>query len=105
MNHIKASKSDPVTITDEILKQWLQGKGRKPVTWQTLVMCLRDTGLNFLAATIEHSINETMNSNHSMSSRNKTMDSNHSLSSRNKTMDSNHSLSDLLQEGRKNVQQ
>ena len=92
MGHIEASKSDPVNITAEILKEWLQGKGRKPVTWQTLVNCLRDTDLNILADVIE-------------SSHNVTTDSNHSLSSRNKTMDSNHSLSDLLQKGRKNVQQ
>ena len=43
----------PVNITVEILKQWLQGKGRKPVTWQTLVKCLRDTNLNALADDIE----------------------------------------------------
>jgi len=29
-----------VDITVEILRQWLQEKGRKPVTWQTLVKCL-----------------------------------------------------------------
>ena len=30
----------PVDITVEILRQWLQGIGREPVTWQTLVKCL-----------------------------------------------------------------
>ena len=48
----------PVDITVEILKQWLQGKGRKPVTWQTLVKCLRDTNLNALADDIESSLSE-----------------------------------------------
>ena len=35
-----AERGDPVGITVEILKQWLQGKGRKPVTCNTLVKCL-----------------------------------------------------------------
>ena len=48
----------PVDITVEILKQWLQGKGRKPVTWQILVKCLRDTNLNALADDIESSLPE-----------------------------------------------
>ena len=48
----------PVDITVEILKQWLQGKGRKPVTWQTLIKCLRDTNLNALADDIESSLSE-----------------------------------------------
>ena len=52
------SKSKPVDITVEILKQWLNGKGRKPVTWQTLVKCLRDTDLNALAGEMESSLSE-----------------------------------------------
>ena len=48
----------PVDITVEILKQWLQGKGRKPVMWQTLVKCLRDTNLNAVADDIESSLLE-----------------------------------------------
>ena len=48
----------PVDITVEILKQWLQGKGREPVAWQTLVKCLRDTGLNVLTANIKSSLSE-----------------------------------------------
>ena len=48
----------PVDITVEILKQWLQGKGRKQVTWQTLVSCLRDTNLNALADDMESSLSE-----------------------------------------------
>jgi len=80
---IEASKRFvPVDITVEILRYWLKGKGRKPVTWQTLVECLRYTGLNVLADEIENSI------------------SSHSV-----TTDSNLLLSDLPQEGRKNVQQ
>ena len=44
---------DPVDITVEILQQWLQGRGRRPVTWQTLIKCLRDTDLNVLADNME----------------------------------------------------
>ena len=40
---------DPLRITVEILQQWLQGKGRKPVVWQTLVRCVQETGLEVLA--------------------------------------------------------
>ena len=55
---VKSKHYIPVDITVEILKQWLQGKGRKPVTWQTLVKCLRDTNLNVLADNIEISLSE-----------------------------------------------
>ena len=48
-----SERGDPVKITVEILKKWLQGKGRKPVTWQTLVKCLQDTDLNTLADKME----------------------------------------------------
>ena len=49
-------RDDPLHIVSEILKQWLQGKGKTPVTWQTLVRCLRDTKLNVLADKIETSL-------------------------------------------------
>ena len=59
VKNIKVSeRGDPVDITVEILKHWLNGKGRKPVTWQTLVKCLRDTDLNILADNIESSLSE-----------------------------------------------
>ena len=48
-----SERGDPVKITVEILKKWLQGKGRKPVTWQTFVKRLRDTDLNTLADKME----------------------------------------------------
>ena len=59
VNNIKVSeRGDPVEITVEILKQWLNGKGRKPVTWQTLVKCLRDTDLNTLVEKMKRSFSE-----------------------------------------------
>jgi len=47
-----------VAITVEILRQWLLGKGRMPVTWLTLVKCLRDTGLNVLADDIKGALSQ-----------------------------------------------
>ena len=54
---------DPLPITVKILQQWLHGKGRLPVTWQTLVKCLRDIHLNVLADKMDHSLSEH-NSDH-----------------------------------------
>ena len=47
------NNGDPVDITVEILRQWLQGSGRLPVTWQTLIKCLRGAKLNVAADYIE----------------------------------------------------
>ena len=44
---------DPVAITVEILREWLKGRGRTPVTWRTFVKCLRESRLNVLADDIE----------------------------------------------------
>ena len=49
---------DPLRITVEILRQWLQEKGRMPVTWQTLVKCLQDINLNVLADKMDRSLSE-----------------------------------------------
>ena len=48
-----AKRGHPLHITVTILRQWLQGKGRLPVTWQTLVECLRDAKLNAVAGYID----------------------------------------------------
>jgi hypothetical protein len=40
----------------EILKRWIQGRGRTPVTWKTLVEVLKEAGLNTLASDIESSL-------------------------------------------------
>ena len=55
---IEKKHHDPVDITVEILEQWLQGRGRMPITWQTLIKCLRDTDLNVLADNMESSLSE-----------------------------------------------
>ena len=56
-----SERGDPVDITVEILRQWLIGKGRKPVTWQTLVTCLQATSLNALADNVKDSISNYKN--------------------------------------------
>ena len=40
-------------INTEILQEWLTGRGKKPVTWTTLVEVLRDIKLSTLAGDIE----------------------------------------------------
>ena len=40
-------------ICKNILELWLQGRGKRPVTYATLVDCLRDVKLNTLADDIE----------------------------------------------------
>ena len=40
-------------INWDILKRWIQGKGKQPVTWETLVGVLRDIQLKTLADDIE----------------------------------------------------
>ena len=57
---IEMKHEDPVDITVEILEQWLHGKGRMPVTWQTLVNCLRDTNLHVLVNSIQSSLSSVM---------------------------------------------
>ena len=39
-------------ISTEILEQWINGKGKQPVTWGTLVKVLRDVELTTLAQDI-----------------------------------------------------
>ena len=44
---------DSSSINWEILRLWLNGKGRKPVTWATLVKVLREIEMNHLVHNIE----------------------------------------------------
>lgn len=54
----KGKRGDAVDITAEILRLWLQGKGKQPVTWQTLIECLQDMKLNVLASKIKSGLSE-----------------------------------------------
>ena len=40
-------------INTEVLRQWINGKGKHPITWKTLIEVLRDIKLNTLAGDIE----------------------------------------------------
>ena len=53
-----AQRGDPLRITVVMLQRWLQGKGKLPVTWQTLVECLRDAKLNVVAGYIEDAFSQ-----------------------------------------------
>ena len=44
---------DPDQINHDVLKRWLRGEGRKPVTWKTLADVLRAVKLITLAEEIE----------------------------------------------------
>ena len=39
----------PEDVTLRVLQEWLEGKGLEPVTWETLIQTLRDSGLSSLA--------------------------------------------------------
>ena len=41
-------RGKPERIVQRILQEWLEGKGL-PVTWESLIQTLRDTGLSTLA--------------------------------------------------------
>ena len=44
---------DAEKLNIEILQEWLTGRGKQPVTWDTLTNTLRDVGLAVLASDIE----------------------------------------------------
>ena len=48
---------DAEQINIEVLQEWLQGKGKKPVTWHTLIEVVKDTGLSELAKDISATCN------------------------------------------------
>ena len=51
-----AKNFDSVKINEEILMQWIGGKGKKPFTWGTLITCLQDVELGTLASDIEEAL-------------------------------------------------
>ena len=46
-------REDGVDITIEILGEWLDGRGKQPVTWWTFIEVLKDAGFSELAKDIE----------------------------------------------------
>ena len=53
-------QSHPDTTISDILQEWLKGKVRRPVTWSTLLACLRNTHLHALADNLENVMNGTL---------------------------------------------
>ena len=53
----KKFAGDPYRVSLEIFKLWLQGQGRVPITWETLVATLKKINLHTLAKDIETSLN------------------------------------------------
>ena len=45
--------NNPEQINIAILREWVIGRGKKPVTWTTIVEVLRDIRLSTLAGDIE----------------------------------------------------
>ena len=46
-------REDAERINTEILREWATGRGKKPVSWETLTEVLRDIELSALASEIE----------------------------------------------------
>ena len=46
-------REDAERINTEILQEWATGRGKKPVTWETLATVLCDIELSALASEIE----------------------------------------------------
>ena len=46
-------RRDAVQINTEILREWATGRGKNPVTWETLTEVLHNIGLGTLASEIE----------------------------------------------------
>lgn len=53
---IVAEHKHTIAINQEILWRWLQGHGKQPVTWSTLICVLRDMKLLELAQMIKNDI-------------------------------------------------
>ena len=49
----REKKDNANEINQAILEKWIGGRGRQPVTWDTLVKCLQDIDLAVLADKIE----------------------------------------------------
>lgn len=43
-------------INRRIFQLWLQGKGKQPITWATLIAVLQDIDMNLLAKSIEENM-------------------------------------------------
>lgn len=53
---VSQCQRDADEINREILTRWLQGRGKLPVTWSTLIDVLRDMELSELAQVIQEAL-------------------------------------------------
>ena len=54
----KEHRGNATDINREILQRWLQGQGKQPISWNTLVLTLRDVQLSVLADKIQREVGE-----------------------------------------------
>ena len=52
----KVCGPDPEACCKEMMREWLSGKGRQPVTWELLVEILKDCELGVLAKQVEEAV-------------------------------------------------
>ena len=57
-------RPDQTRITKAILKRWLEGTGRTPQSWATLITVLREVDLNVLAKQIKDNLVQEQDPNH-----------------------------------------
>ena len=56
-SRIEGSSRSAADISYQIFSEWVQGKGRQPVEWSTLIDTLRDIQMNDLATHIQTNLN------------------------------------------------
>ena len=49
--------NDLIKATKEVLHRWTQGKGKRPITWNTFIQVLRKIRLSVVADQMEESLN------------------------------------------------
>ena len=50
---VAAHRHDPEMIAIKIFQKWINGDGKTPVTWATLIQVLKDLKMNRLAETLQ----------------------------------------------------
>ncbi len=63
-NHLemikRSSGSQIQDILNQVFRDWLNGKGKKPVSWKTLIQCLQSSGYNELMKKIKVVLGESV---------------------------------------------
>ena len=56
VQNIWTNKKEVVATNAEILRTWLRGSGKQPVTWRTLIEVLEASGINELSKDIVNAL-------------------------------------------------